>query len=98
MGRDSADGTATRYGLDGPGIESWWWRGFPHPTRPALGPTQPPIQWVPALFPGVKRPGRGIDHPSSSSAEVGGRIELSLPPPSGSSWPVMGRALPLHLL
>ena len=24
MGQDSAVGTATRYGLDGPGIEFWW--------------------------------------------------------------------------
>jgi len=27
-------------------------------------------------FPGVKRPGRGVDHPSPSSAEVEGRVEL----------------------
>jgi len=31
----------------------------------------PSVQWVPALFPGgVKRPGRGVDHPPPSSAEV----------------------------
>jgi hypothetical protein len=49
VGRDSSVGIATRYGLDGPGIESRWGRDFPHPSRPALGPTQPPIQWVPGL-------------------------------------------------
>ena len=49
QGRDSSVGIATRYGLDGPGIESRWGRDFPHPSRPALGPTQPPVQWVPGL-------------------------------------------------
>ena len=57
QGRDSSVGIATRYGLDGPGIESRWGRDFPHPSRPALGPTQPPIQWVPGLFPGGKAAG-----------------------------------------
>jgi hypothetical protein len=47
--RDSSVGIATRYGLDGPGIESPWGRNCPHPSIPALGPTQPPIQWVPGL-------------------------------------------------
>ena len=47
--RDSSVGIATRYGLDGPGIESRWGRDFPHPSRPSLGPTQPPVQWVPRL-------------------------------------------------
>jgi len=25
------------------------WRDFPHQSRPPLWPTQPPVQWVPAL-------------------------------------------------
>ena len=54
VGRDCAVGIATRYGVDGPGIESRWGRDFAHPSRPDLGPTQHPIQWVPGLFPGGK--------------------------------------------
>ena len=52
VGRDSAVGIATRYGLDGPGIKSRWGRDFPHLSRLALGPTQPPVQWVPGLSQG----------------------------------------------
>ena len=33
-------------------------------------------------FPGVKRPGRGVDHPPPSSAEVKERVELYLYSPS----------------
>jgi hypothetical protein len=40
-------------------------------SRLALGPTQPPIQWVPeALSPEVKRPGRKTDHSLPTSAEI----------------------------
>ena len=39
----------TGYGLDGPGIEYRWGRDFPQLSRPALGLTQPPVQWVPGL-------------------------------------------------
>ena len=61
--QDNVVGIATRYGLDGLGIESRWGRGAAHPTRPALGPNQPPLQWASGHFPGGKRPGRGVDLP-----------------------------------
>jgi hypothetical protein len=57
VGRDGAVGIATRYGLDGPGIEPQWGPGFPHLSRPAMGPTQPPIQGVPGFFPEGKAVG-----------------------------------------
>jgi hypothetical protein len=59
---------ATDCGLDGPGIESRWWRDSPHLSRPALGPTQPPVQWVPGVSRGKVRPGRAADHSPPSSA------------------------------
>jgi hypothetical protein len=44
---------------------------FSTSSRPALGSTQPPTQWVPgALFPGVKRLGREVDHSPPTSAEI----------------------------
>jgi hypothetical protein len=50
VGRHSSLDTATRYEMDGPGIESRLKRDFPHPSRPAPGPIHPPIQWVRGLF------------------------------------------------
>ena len=62
-------GIATDYGLDGPGSNPGGDEIF-HPSRPALGPTQPPYNgyWV---FRGDKvRPGRTADHLPPSSAAV----------------------------
>jgi hypothetical protein len=74
--RDSAVDIATGYGLDDRGVR------IPSPikvtefsfstsSRPALGSTQPPIQWVPgALSPGVRRPDREADHSHPTSDKV----------------------------
>jgi len=50
--RDSSDGIATRYGLDGPEIEALCGRDFPHLSTPAAKPIQLPIQWVSGLAKG----------------------------------------------
>jgi len=57
VGRGSSVSIATRYGPEGPEIKSRFevrGRNFPHPSRPALGPIQPPVRWVPGLYPGGK--------------------------------------------
>ena len=41
-------------------------------------------------LPGVRRPGRCVNHPPTSSAEVKERVELYLYSPSGPSWTVVG--------
>jgi hypothetical protein len=62
------------YRLDDWGFESQQGLGillFTTMSRPALGPIQPPIQWVPgALSLGVKWLGCEADHSPPSSAEV----------------------------
>jgi hypothetical protein len=62
---------ATGYGLDGPGIESRLGARFfadVHQTGPEAHPAS--CAMGTGSFPGVKRPGRGADHPPPSSAEV----------------------------
>jgi hypothetical protein len=53
----SSVGIATSYGLDGPRIKSRCGRDFSHTSRPALEPTQPPVQWVPGFNGGKKAAG-----------------------------------------
>jgi hypothetical protein len=59
---------------------------FTTASRTALGPTQPPIQWVPGtLSVRVKRLGREADHSPPTSAEVKEWVELHLHSPNTPS-------------
>ena len=60
-GPGSSVGIATDYGLEGPGSNHGGDEIF-RPSRPALGSTQPPVIWVPALSRSKVRPGRAADH------------------------------------
>jgi hypothetical protein len=87
---DSAVCIATCYGLHGPRIESRWRRDFPHLSRPDLGSTQTPVQWLPGLS-GCKAAGAWRRPPTPSRAEVKEKVELYIYSPSGHSWPVLGK-------
>jgi hypothetical protein len=63
VGWDNVVGIATRYGVDGPGIESRWGQDFPQSSRPDLGTTEPHTMGTLSLSPGgggVKGPVRGL--------------------------------------
>ena len=93
MGRDSLVGIASRYGMGGPGIESRERRGGqifrsrPHRT---WGPSSPLCNGYRFYFPGVMRPGRGVNHSPPSTAEIKERIELCLYSLLGLHGPVLG--------
>ena len=93
VGRDSSVCIATRYGLDGPEIESRWGARFSALVQTCPGAHSASYAMGTGSFGGgrgVKRPGRGVNHPPPSRAEVKERVELYLYSPSGPSWPVLG--------
>jgi hypothetical protein len=58
-----------------------------------MGPTQPPIQWIPGLSRGkATGPWRWPQPPSN--AEVNERVELYLYSPFRPSWPILGWTWP----
>ena len=78
-GRNSSVGIATRYGLDGPGIESRLEEKLSAPLQ--TGPGAHPVSCTMGTgsYPGVKRPCRGADPPTLIfSAEVLNWVELYL--------------------
>jgi hypothetical protein len=82
-GRKIPSGVALGYRLDDRGFETRRGMGislFTTVSRPALGLTQPPNQWVPGALSVVKRLGREADHSPSSS------VELYSHSPSTPSW------------
>ena len=66
-GLGSSVGTATDYGLDDPGLNPGGDEIF-RPSKPALGPTQPSVKWVPVPSRGKLRLGCAADHSPPSSA------------------------------
>ena len=60
--------------------------------------TRPDRLWGPVsllymgtgLFPGVNRPGLGVTHPLTSTADVKERVELHLYSSSAPSWKLIG--------
>ena len=103
-GRDSSVRITTRYGLDGPEIESRWRARLSAPvqTSPAAHPTSCTMG-TGSFLEGKKRPGRDADPSPPSSVVDHERVELYLYSPYGpyglyrASVPVQGCTLLLPL-
>jgi hypothetical protein len=94
VGRVAQSVLATSYGLEGPGIESGWRRDFPHLSRSALGPTQPPVQWVTDLSRRLRAAGLCCWSLTTFYYRGHGRVELYFYRPSGPHRALNGVTLP----
>jgi hypothetical protein len=90
MGQDSSVDIATRYRLDGPGIESQWWVRFYASIQ--TGPGAHPASYTMGTrsFLEVKQLGHGFNYPPPSSTKVKERVELYHYSPFWPSWPLPG--------
>jgi hypothetical protein len=87
---DIVGGIPRCYGLDGPALQRPGGHEIffsLHTSRPAFRLTQARVQWIPCLSLGVRRPGRGVEHPPPSSADTTHRwrftFALLFVPPGG---------------
>ena len=81
--------------LDSPGVNPSWGGDIPVETGPGAHPASHTMGT--GSFPGVKWPGRGIDHPPPSDVEVKARVELYIPSQCGPFWSVVGWTSPFFL-
>jgi hypothetical protein len=81
--RDSSVRSAPGYGLDGPGIESRWGATLSAPVQ--TGPGVHPASYTmdTGSFPGVKWPGRGVDHPPHLVPRLKKEYSYAATPPLG---------------
>jgi len=81
VARDNSVGTTTRCGLDAPGIESRLGVTFSAPVQ--TGPGAHPAFYTRGTgsFLGVKRPGRGVDHPPHPAPRLKKEYSYTSTPP-----------------
>ena len=88
MGRDSSVGTATRARRSRDRIPVG--ARFSAPVQTGAGTYPASCTMGTGSFPGIKRPGRGADHPPPPKRRGQERVGLYLYSPSGPSWSVIG--------
>jgi hypothetical protein len=67
-----------------------------HPDR-LSGPPSLLYNGYRVSFPGIRRPGRGVNRPNPSRVKVKERVKLYLNFPSEPSWPVLGWNLSFYV-
>ena len=98
-GLDSAVGIATYCRLDGQGFKPRWGKDILSLSKLGLKPIQPPVQWVPGVFPQGKAARVWREPPTlPPSTTVTERVELYLYSPSEPSWSVAGQTLTLQAI